>query len=1161
MRFSKRIPATVLAVATASALVLAPATTGSPFAPQAQAQEQSSPASPISKTVNTGAPATTVWGGKLDTDLSNFGSVSVSYPENVEAGETFEVTIQPGALSTKREQIGRIKYDIALPANAAITSMTASDGSGFGTIGRSSTTAYTVIRVDKDGNPSASGAYARITSTNHQTVNNGPSWHNNDPKAGLSVPANTPFQLPKVTFTLQAPAETGSIVFGLRGAGQPAGPKNDTNIENTMSFAEDGTWKNDAVYVNAGAAGAELLKVNVVKSDIVSQVSLNQANLTSTTPNENSKLPVSLEARATRQKDDSPLPNDATVQFQSRTADGQWTNIGDPVTIDGNLARTTVEIDDVDGEVFFRAVVAEYTTPNGFKVLSSESDEKSVTVTAENKTTVTLGEVPESVEPGVEVPLTATYTVDGRPLPEGTTPVVVFKANGEEIGQAEVDEEGNATLNYTFDAASEAPVEITAEVAEIVDANAGNRTWPAAASGAKTINVKYNQRESTTTITSPAEGENMGTGFKDITARVDVADDRPIGDDAKVEFWVYNEDFSEGLNMGEGNNNGDGTFTISRPFAPGASRIEARFLGSATALPSTSAPVNVTADEVRITVSDKSDTTWDSATKADVTIGDETDLKVTVTHSDSQSVNRQPVKTGQVEFYIGEEKIGEHTLSDADNGVAAIKYDFADKSGEQVVVAKYLGVNNAQNQVGIEPSESSFTFNLAKKAHDTKTAVSAEWSDETPVEGDNPADISATVTDAEGNPAPAGIKVEFFNGENTLGTATTDENGVATLSDVTLSNDDHTIKAVVEEQEVDEKLHSASEGTAKLSKREVPAEQPETPEEPDTPENPADPEAPDAPEEPGTPDNPDQPGTPEDPADPEVPQPDPNEPPVAEPENPGTPEDPTDAEEPGTSEDPTVIDIPAPTWVDPSAADPQRCGEPAFVEIPETDGVEYEINGKAVDAGKHEYGFNGPEEVKVTAKPRDGYAFSDDAVTEWTWRTDGIEECPPVTPGDDKPGTDKPGTDKPGTDTPGTDKPGTDKPGTDTPGTDKPGTDKPGTDTPGGDKPGTDKPGTDKPGDNDGKGQSSASQPSVAGSSNGSSSSSSTGNGSGMSSSSSSKSQSNAESNAKSESAKSSNGSLAKTGVTAVASMLGIAAVAVIIGIALMAIRRKNDDS
>ena len=95
MRFSKRIPATVLAVATASALVLAPATTGSPFAPQAQAQEQSSPASPISKTVNTGAPATTVWGGKLDTDLSNFGSVSVSYPENVEAGETFEVTIQP----------------------------------------------------------------------------------------------------------------------------------------------------------------------------------------------------------------------------------------------------------------------------------------------------------------------------------------------------------------------------------------------------------------------------------------------------------------------------------------------------------------------------------------------------------------------------------------------------------------------------------------------------------------------------------------------------------------------------------------------------------------------------------------------------------------------------------------------------------------------------------------------------------------------------------------------------------------------------------------------------------------------------------------------------------------------------------------------------------
>lgn len=571
---TKRIPATVLAVATASALVLTPVMPGSPVSPLALAQEQADPAAAptaannsniITKTVNTGTPVATAWGGGNDTSLSDFGNIAVSYPEMVEAGETFEVTIQPGQMTTGSEPIGRIKYDIALPDGVTIIGMNASGGSGFGTIGNSSTTNYSVIRVDANGNPSPNGQFARITGSNHQTVNNGPSSNNNDPKAGLSVPKNRTFQLPQVTFTVIAPTEPRDIIFGLRGAGNPAGPKSDANVENTMSYAEDGWFRNDAIFVNAGAAARELVKVNVTRTDIVSQITLNSATLASEAVDENGMLTVNVEARATRQKDDTSLPAGATVQFQSRTAGGEWVNAGEPVALDARYARTSVTVPDVDGQISFRAVLNEYTAQDGYRVLSSESNEKSVEIKADNTTAIVLGDIPASVEPGVEVPLEATYSVEGRPLPQDAKVVVTFKANDKKIGEAEADDEGKATLTHTFEAESAEPVQITAEVAEIVDANSGNRSWPAAKSEPKSITVKTNQRESTTEITS-VEADGASSVYRNITARVTVAEDKSLGEDAKVEFWVFNEDFPEGLNLGEGDSKGDGTFTIRSPF-------------------------------------------------------------------------------------------------------------------------------------------------------------------------------------------------------------------------------------------------------------------------------------------------------------------------------------------------------------------------------------------------------------------------------------------------------------------------------------------------------------------------------------------------------------------------------------------------------------------
>ncbi|MBG9290912.1 SpaA isopeptide-forming pilin-related protein [Corynebacterium diphtheriae] len=104
------------------------------------------------------------------------------------------------------------------------------------------------------------------------------------------------------------------------------------------------------------------------------------------------------------------------------------------------------------------------------------------------------------------------------------------------------------------------------------------------------------------------------------------------------------------------------------------------------------------------------------------------------------------------------------------------------------------------------------------------------------------------------------------------------------------------------------------------------------------------------------------------------PEPDPD----PEPENPEP--------EPGTV---TPAD---PTLVDPATA--PECVEKAYINIPDTKGVDYYLNAEKKPAGRHVYEQNKPGTVKVTAVPQPGFKLAPNARTEWSFDFSGeVKDC------------------------------------------------------------------------------------------------------------------------------------------------------------------------
>lgn len=105
------------------------------------------------------------------------------------------------------------------------------------------------------------------------------------------------------------------------------------------------------------------------------------------------------------------------------------------------------------------------------------------------------------------------------------------------------------------------------------------------------------------------------------------------------------------------------------------------------------------------------------------------------------------------------------------------------------------------------------------------------------------------------------------------------------------------------------------------------------------------------------------------------------------------PTDPTDPTEPESPEpEPGTVTPADPTLVDPATA--PECVEKAYINIPDTKGVDYYLNAEKRPAGPHVYEQNKPGTVKVTAVAQPGFKLAPNARTEWTFNLSGeVKDC------------------------------------------------------------------------------------------------------------------------------------------------------------------------
>ncbi|MBC6829186.1 fimbrial assembly protein [Corynebacterium sp. LK32] len=128
----------------------------------------------------------------------------------------------------------------------------------------------------------------------------------------------------------------------------------------------------------------------------------------------------------------------------------------------------------------------------------------------------------------------------------------------------------------------------------------------------------------------------------------------------------------------------------------------------------------------------------------------------------------------------------------------------------------------------------------------------------------------------------------------------------------------------------------------------------------------------------GTPDGSTEPTGPSEPTDP------------TEPTQPTEPTEPTEPENP--EPEPGTVTPADPTLVDPATA--PECVEKAYINIPDTKGVDYYLNAEKKPAGRHVYEQNKPGTVKVTAMAQSGFKLAPNARTEWTFNLSGeVKDC------------------------------------------------------------------------------------------------------------------------------------------------------------------------
>ncbi|WP_245814029.1 Ig-like domain-containing protein [Rhodococcus marinonascens] len=375
------------------------------------------------------------------TTESQTASVTVDAPTSVNAGEEFEVTLQPSpigfpssASGASIENVSRIKIDIEVPDNATLLEADVVPATSVGLSG----TAPNVLRINGNGDVDSNGDYLRL-SGNNRTIGNGPNRSKNS-EGGIKVKATgkdvdgtnssngyTYFQLPKVKLRLKA-GPSGTVEVKLRTDGDAGKFGNDKNFLTFLPKAKliITAWaptqctprNNQNAALNAGAG--PLGSVNIIAPDQATWTSLSGPSAAL------NGAPVTLTANI------DPAPGGGTVQFR----DGV-TAIGDPVDVVGGEASITHAFD-LNGD---HTVTAEFLGAAGYS--ASTSEPRTINVSASEADTSIEVSSPVKAHVGEDVNLAAQIT----PAVQGGT--VEFEVDGQTL-TAEVGTDGSAIAPHTF---------------------------------------------------------------------------------------------------------------------------------------------------------------------------------------------------------------------------------------------------------------------------------------------------------------------------------------------------------------------------------------------------------------------------------------------------------------------------------------------------------------------------------------------------------------------------------------------------------------------------------------------------------------------------------------------------------------------------------------
>lgn len=504
--------------------------------------------------------------------LSTPASVVLDAPESVNAGEEFEITVQPGPISVPGsasgatvQSVSRIKIDLMVPDNATLVSTTILPGTSGGLSG----TPPNILRVNENGAIDPTGKIIRL-SGNNQVIGNSPTSSANSEGGilvqmtgkkidGTAHPAGeTEFQLPAVKAVLKA-GESGNVEMKLRTAGDSGAWDNDKNF---MTFLPKATlsivtaWApsrcspRDAEGTPLNSGAGALTSTRIIQPDKTTTTTVVGAN---SVKNGN---PVTLSANV------SQGANGGTVQFYNGV---DPLEAAAPVT-NGSASITTTFTEDGP-----QSITAVYSGTTGFT--SSTSLAKIVNVTTDAPpdaptTTVVVG--PNNAKIGQDINLTA--QID----PAGTGGTVTFEVDGTPLPAVNVGTDGVAASPHTFS---------TTGTHRVVARFSGGEGFASSFSPAFPISVTVaapNDVETTTTLNAP--GTTLSNTPVTLTANVG-----PTGASGTVQFKIGNTPIGGPVNVVGGVATVPATF-----FNAGTYSVSAEFTGSTGYTSSASAPHTVT---------------------------------------------------------------------------------------------------------------------------------------------------------------------------------------------------------------------------------------------------------------------------------------------------------------------------------------------------------------------------------------------------------------------------------------------------------------------------------------------------------------------------------------------------------------------------------------